>query len=1733
MRVNSQGWVGGFWKSITRRCQALRTAWTKDSAKSRRHRRSGLSQMATLEQRTLLAAFVVNSAADNTTAGDGLTTLREAIALANANAGADTITFGNGAGVGGTNFTDATPDTIALSLGQMSITESVTITGRGATTTIIDAQQSSRVFDITNTAGNVTIESLALKNGRTTGSGTDFADPSFSGGAIRSRSLGTLAVSRLSLTNNSTAGNNAFGGAIFSERGAVSIQLSTVSGNSTAGQLSGGGAIASRYADITVNQSQLTSNSTTGMNSSGGSIWSSAGRVLITASTLSGNSTSGNSSNGGAVFSANGGLTVVQSTLSGNTTQGPTSHGGAIYSRTPLNIHQSTISTNSTLGADSDGGGAFGIGGEMTVFNSTITNNAATGRGGGIGSLGESITIRSSIVAGNTDNGTAPDIQKSGSLTITYSLVGKATGTELAPSVGNTADQNSNFIGSAGSPITPRLGPLQNNGGGVLTHSLLPGSLALNHGDNTQIPLDTLDLDGDLNTSETVPYEQRGVLFSRVFAGTVDMGAFESQSLNLVVDTSVDENDGNYAPGNLSLREAILLANANPGADTIAFGDGSTFGGTNFTDGVADTITLSLGEMSITESLVITGLNADKTIIDANNASRILKITSTAGDVALSGLTLRNGRTTGDNSGLSDYTYRGGAIHSTSTGALVIRQSILSGNSTTGALSRGGAIFSLNTVLNISQSTLSGNSTTGDQASGGAIYAQGGTLTVSQSTLSGNSTAGWFAQGGAICATTTSLTVSQSTLNGNSTTGNESRGGAISAIYAGGLVTVSQSTLSGNTTAGSRGYGGAIFINSASFTLSQSTLTGNHANLSEGGGIMLASSPVTIRNSIIAGNTDNGAAPDIRKYASTPPAVSHSMIGDNTGTGLTEAQTADGSSNFIGSSTGGGIIDPHLGSLANNGGPTQTHALLAGSLALNHGNNSLIPVDTLDIDGDSNTTEVVPFDQRGVGFARIGGGTVDMGALEAQPPVVALANTVVSLAENTSTSSHIRVADIVITHDGLGTNTLTLTGADAAAFEIVGNQLFLKSGVALNFEAKSAYQVTVNVDDARFPTNPDSSVNFTLTLTNVAEAPAVSGPLSFSFEEFSPRWTFIGKLNATDSDGDSLSYSIISGNFDNTLFIGDGAVPGDGGRLWVYQQDLTGLRQRGMFNLKVRVTDNSTQALFTEVDVKVFILPSQSGSKKLTPSVDGAVRDAGGNGFDSGDTVNSTGTGMLVQGGATPSRGVMEFDLRSLPTNRALKSAWLFFSTSALAGGATVNVPIDIFGYAGNGALSAADATQGTKIGARPISNADGSNQLKIHSAPLDTNYVRTLIGNGQLGLVLRNDTTSDGVVINTSESSVSGDQKPYLVLQFGDLQPDLFIRDNGATGPGNQFLTLGSNGSSFTVNTANVFAAGSWERFLTGDFNGDGRTDIAGRLSTDGTWWISLANTSGIHQAATQWGSWSPLATWNDVLVADFDGDGKADIAGRVASGDWWVSRSTGSVLSAKLWGNWSSANTWSNVNVGDFNRDGRMDIAGRNNLGEWFVSRSTGTTPANAAFASAKWGQWSTLTSWSDVQIGDFNGDGRSDIAGRSSIGQWWVNRSTGTTFGAAQYYGLWSTNTTWSDVRVADFNGDGRDDILGRSTIGQWWVAETAVTSSFTMKFLGQRTAPQSQWGEMVVGDFNRDGRADIATRNTVDNTVWVSLWTITGNTPSFVTTNWATLPTAGGPAWRLLKSGRLNG
>jgi hypothetical protein len=108
-------------------------------------------------------------------------------------------------------------------------------------------------------------------------------------------------------------------------------------------------------------------------------------------------------------------------------------------------------------------------------------------------------------------------------------------------------------------------------------------------------------------------------------------------------------------------------------------------------------------------------------------------------------------------------------------------------------------------------------------------------------------------------------------------------------------------------------------------------------------------------------------------------------------------------------------------------------------------------------------------------------------ALNEPPTALALTNTVSSLAENTSTASRIKVADIVVTDDALGSNVITLAGADAASFEVIGTELFLKAGTVLDFKSKATYAVTVSVSDPSLPGSTPVSAAFTLNIDDVSD----------------------------------------------------------------------------------------------------------------------------------------------------------------------------------------------------------------------------------------------------------------------------------------------------------------------------------------------------------------------------------------------------------------------------------------------------------------------------------------------------------------------------------------------------------------------------------------------------------------------------------------------------------------------
>lgn len=103
------------------------------------------------------------------------------------------------------------------------------------------------------------------------------------------------------------------------------------------------------------------------------------------------------------------------------------------------------------------------------------------------------------------------------------------------------------------------------------------------------------------------------------------------------------------------------------------------------------------------------------------------------------------------------------------------------------------------------------------------------------------------------------------------------------------------------------------------------------------------------------------------------------------------------------------------------------------------------------------------------------------------PTAIALTNASNAILENSNTTSAVKVSDIVVTDDGLGTNNLSLSGSDASHFEIIGSSLYIKAGTVLDYETKTSYSVTVNADDTNVGASPDVTVNYILDVTNVVD----------------------------------------------------------------------------------------------------------------------------------------------------------------------------------------------------------------------------------------------------------------------------------------------------------------------------------------------------------------------------------------------------------------------------------------------------------------------------------------------------------------------------------------------------------------------------------------------------------------------------------------------------------------------
>jgi hypothetical protein len=340
-----------------------------------------------------------------------------------------------------------------------------------------------------------------------------------------------------------------------------------------------------------------------------------------------------------------------------------------------------------------------------------------------------------------------------------------------------------------------------------------------------------------------------------------------------------------------------------------------------------------------------------------------------------------------------------------------------------------------------------------------------------------------------------------------------------------------------------------------------------------------------------------------------------------------------------------------------------------------------------------------------------------------------------------------------------------------------------------------------------------------------------------------------------------------------------------------------------------------------------------------------------------------------------------------------------------------------------------------------------------------------------------------DGGITNLAQYGLNSDPSDFL---NGSLTPnDAFNEFYG--GSTLQYLTrvdiLQMEALGFHANLHPV-----------GDFHAGGASDILWQNINTGDvqLWASVAGV-GPAQSAQDLGT---LPGWQVQQIADINGDGKDDLVWRYTNGDLvvWNSTPGGSVaFSGQDLGVLSLS--WHLAGSGDFTATGKDDLLWRNDNGDvviWFPSAGAGGT---TVFNSQDLG---VVTPDFQIQgVGDFNGDGRTDILWRSSGGDlilWNSTGSGGTASFSSQDLGVFGTS--WHVQGVGDFNGDGKADILWRNDSGDvvlWDSAPGAGAGAFVGQDLG--VMPTS-WHIQQVGDVNGDGKSDIVWRNdNGDVTIWI--------------------------------------
>ena len=960
----------------------------------------------------------------------------------------------------------------------------------------------------------------------------------------------------------------------------------------------------------------------------------------------------------------------------------------------------------------------------------------------------------------------------------------------------------------------------------------------------------------------------------------------------------------------------------------------------------------------------------------------------------------------------------------------------------------------------------------GGSAFGGAVFSAFGPLTMN-STFTSNSAVGGDggsggtggngggAQGGAVLANQSYLLNAALVANSSSAgrggvspdptqagNGAEASGGA---IYERGIPTMANATVHGNSVAGGagrtggRGLGGGIYLNHRQFSIVNFTVTNNSAvggigtevnGVGRGGGFFssFVSTPPTptFTNNIVA---ENLAPEGPDAFGIFPSAASNNLIRIGEGsTGM--ANGVNG--NMIGTSAA--PLDPVLGPLANNGGLTETRALLEGSPAINAGNNSV----------SSPTEQPGPLrmDQRN--YARIwpAGGTIDIGAYELGSPNVLIAPLNPDLRDASDTGIS-------------ATDNITTSTAPAFDFPdvIAGSRVeLLRNGSVV--ASVHALTFFISMTDPAPPL--DGTVVYTSRHVLGSEVGAASAGLTVTFDHTAP--TGVIDQASTQADPTRLVPINFSVNFSEpvtgltnanvslagstanvatatkivtgsgaTYNVAIGNVVSNGGTVVASIPSRTAQDAAGNFSAMPTSTDNSVTLDNTPPTVTMNQASGQVDPTNSLPVNYTVIFSEPVTGFDaadilfSGSSFDTTGATVAISGSGT----TYNVAIGNVIANGGLLRA------SVRSDAATDAI----------GNSNIASTSTDNSISIDNVSPAVTVEQAAGQADPTSTQPIRYAVVFSEIVTGFQvSDISLAGSTANVSLADIqlTGSGSNYSI-SISNVTSNGLVRVSVPAGAASDAIGNSNLSSTSADNTVTVVLESS-----PFDFDGDGKTDIGIFRPSVAEWWINRSST-GV-TVAGQFG-----ATTDLIAPGDFTGDGKADVTFfRPSTGEWFILRSED--------GSYFSFPFGTNGDVptpADFDADGKTDVAVfRPSTSTWFVLRSSDGVTAIQGFGST-----------GDVPVAsDYDGDGKADIAiYRPSVGQWWISRSTGgvivLTFGAA------------NDKPVqGDYTGDGKSDIaIWNPSTGEWFILRSEDYSYYSVPFGTSGDIP-------APGDYDGDGKND---------------------------------------------------